>query len=129
MIVGLKSLQHRRRYKKLCFFYKILKDQSPKYLSNTIPKLTGAYSTRNADNTPHFKVKHSFFKNTFFLSVTIEWNKLNPEIQNTPSLNIFKKNILKFIRPTINHGDIILNRSNNRYLLKHLHLSKQVVLL
>ena len=89
--LGLESLQHRRWYRKLCCFYKILKDQSPKYLFNIIPKLNRPYPTRNANNIPHFKVKHSFFKNTFFLSVTIEWNKLDPEIQNAPSLNNSKR--------------------------------------
>ena len=78
--LGLESLQHRRWYRKLCCFYKILKDQSPKYLFNIIPKLNRPYPTRNANNIPHFKVKHSFFKNTFFPSVIIEWNKLDPEI-------------------------------------------------
>ena len=96
--LGLESLQHRRWYRKLCCFYKILKDQSPKYLFNIIPKLNRPYPTRNANNIPHFKVKHSFFKNIFFPSVILEWNKLDPEIQNAPSLNIFKNNILKFIR-------------------------------
>ena len=33
---------------------------------------------------------------TFFTSVIIEWNKLDPEIQNAPSLNIFEKNIKVF---------------------------------
>ena len=98
--LGLESLQHRRWYRKLFCFYKILKDQSPKYLFNIIPKLNRPYPTRNANNIPHFKVKHSFFKNIFFPSVILEWNKLDPEIQNAPSLNIFKKNILRFIRPT-----------------------------
>ena len=70
--LGLESLQHRRWYRKLCCFYKILKYQSPKHLFNIIPKLNRAYPTRNANNIPHFKVKHSFFKNNFFLSVTIE---------------------------------------------------------
>ena len=45
----------------------------------------------------------SFFKNSFFPSVIIEWNKLDPEIENAPSVNIFKKNILKFVRPTTNN--------------------------
>ena len=57
--------------------------------------LTRQYSSRNTNNIPHFKVKNSFFKNTLFPSVIIEWNKLDPEIQNTPSLDIFKRNILK----------------------------------
>ena len=69
--LGLESLQHRRWYRKLCCFYKILKDQYPKYLFNKRP-----FSTRNTNNILHYKVKHSFFKNTFFLSVIIEWNKL-----------------------------------------------------
>ena len=101
--LGLKSLQHRWWYRTLCCFYKILKEQSPKYLFNIIPNLTRPYSTRNTNNIPHFKVKHSFFKNNFFSSVIIEWNKLDPEIQNAPSLNIFKRNILKFIKPTTNN--------------------------
>ena len=89
--LGLESLQHSRWYRKLCCFYKILKDQSPKYLFNIIPKLNRPYPTRNANNIPHFKVKHSFFKNIFFPSVILEWNKLDPEIQNAPSLNISKR--------------------------------------
>ena len=79
--------------RKLCCFYKILKDPSPKYIFNIILKLTRPYSTRDANNIPYFKVKHSFFKNTFFPSAIIEWNKLDPEIENAPSLNIFQKKI------------------------------------
>ena len=72
--LSLESMQHRRWCRKLCCFYKILKDQSPKYFFSIIPKLTRPYSTRNANNISHFKVKYSFFKNTFFSSVIIEWN-------------------------------------------------------
>ena len=81
----------------------ILKDESPKHLFNRIPKLTRLYSTRTANNIPHLKIKHNFFENTFFMSVNIEWNKLAPEIQYASSLNVFKNNILKFIRPTANN--------------------------
>ena len=48
----------------------------------------------NANNIRHFKIKHSFFKNTFIPSVIIDWNKLDPEIRNAPSDNIFK-NVFK----------------------------------
>ena len=54
--------------------------------------LVSCINTRNANNIPHFKVKHSFFKNSFFVSVIIKWNKLDREIQNAPSF--------KCIRPT-----------------------------
>ena len=116
--LDLESLQHRRWYRKLCCFYKVLKDQSPKYLFNIIPKLTRPYSTRNTNNTPHFKTKHSFFKYTFFPSVIIEWNKLGPATQNARSLNIFKKNILKFIRPTANNIFCCHNLKGIKYLTR-----------
>ena len=54
--LGLESLQHGQWYRKLCCFYKMLKDQSPKYLFNIIPTLNRQYPTRNANNIPHFKV-------------------------------------------------------------------------
>ena len=49
------------------------------------------------NNIPQFTVKHNFFRSSFFRSAVIEWNKLNLNIRNSESLNIFKKNVLKFI--------------------------------
>ena len=60
------------------------------------------YNTRNANNIPQFKVKHNFFQNSFFPSVVIEWNKPDQNIRNSQNLFIFKKKILKFIRPSGN---------------------------
>ena len=61
------------------------------------------YNTRNANNIPQFKVKHNFFKNSFFPSVVIEWNKLDLNILNSENLFIFNKKLLKFIRPSRNN--------------------------
>ena len=69
--LGFESLQHRWWNRKLCCFEKILKDHSPKYLYNIIHKLTRPHSTRNTNKIPYFKVKNSFFKNTFFPLVII----------------------------------------------------------
>ena len=55
-------------------FYKIYKNKSPFYLFNLIPEKT-SYATRNVDCIPLIKIKHNFFKNTFFPSAIIEWNK------------------------------------------------------
>ena len=49
-----------------------------------------------------FSTKHNFFKNSFFPSSVIEWNKLDPNFRNATSLNLFKKDLLKFIRPSPN---------------------------
>ena len=61
------------------------------------------HTTRNSDNITPFKVRHNFFKNYFFPSVISEWNKLDLEIRNSASLEIFKKHLLNFIRPNSNN--------------------------
>ena len=59
--LGLESLQQRRWFRKLCYFFKITKNQSPKYLFDKIPTTRSAYRTRNnIDNIPRFNVKRTF---------------------------------------------------------------------
>ena len=98
--LGLESLQLRRWYRKLAMFYKILKNKTPQYLFKFIPEKSSYYSTRNNENIPLMKVKHNFFRNSFFPSTIIEWNNLDPNLRNAESFSVFKSNILKFIRPT-----------------------------
>ena len=83
-------------------FFKVYKNQCPKYLFDIIPQSNCPYRTRNALNIPHINVKHQFFKNLYLPSTIIEWNKLDSNICNSETLNIFKSKILKFIRPTVN---------------------------
>ena len=61
------------------------------------------YNTRNTNNIPLLKVKHNFFKYSFFPSVVIEGNKLYRNIRNLQTLKIFKKSLLKFIRASVNN--------------------------
>ena len=98
--LGLETLQSRRWYRKLAMFYKIYKSKSRFYLFNLITGKTCSYATRNVNCIPLIKIKHNFFKNTFFPSAIIEWNKLDPTIRKAESFGIFKSSILKFIRPT-----------------------------
>ena len=109
-------------------FYKIYKSKSPFYLFNLIPEKTSSHATRNADCIPLIKTKHKCFKNTFFSSAIIEWNKQDPTIWNAESLGIFRSNIFKFIRPTprrffncYNHKGI---RLMTRFCLGLSHLRK-----
>ena len=81
-------------------FLEIFRYNCPKYLFNIIPTFVSTYNTRNSNNIPLFKVKHNFFQNSFFLSVVVEWKKLNLNKRNSKSLNIFKKILLNFIRPS-----------------------------
>ena len=79
--LGLESLQQRHWHRKLCTFLKIVKEKSPDYFFNIIPKNNSNHRTRNSYNIPQFNIKHNFFKNSFFPSVIAEWNKLDSDIQ------------------------------------------------
>ena len=99
--LGFESLQQRRWYRKLFSFYKVFKNESPRYLFNIIPIRNPAYSTRNHVNIPLFKTNQNFFKNSFFSSTIIEWNNLDPNLRNPDTYGTFKNAILEFIRPAV----------------------------
>ena len=110
-------------------FQKIYKNKSPFYLFNLILEKTSFYATRNVDSIPLIKIKHEFFKSTFFPSTIVGWSKLDPTIRNAESVGIFKSNILKFIRPTprsfsncYNHKGIRL-MTRLRLGLSHLNIN------
>ena len=56
----LESLEKRRWYQKLCYFYKIFNKQSPTYLLNIISMSNRSYFTRYVENVSSFKVRHDF---------------------------------------------------------------------
>ena len=107
--LGLETLEKGRWCRKLCCFFKILRYKYPKYLFNIIPTSVSTYNTRNTNNNLLFKVKLNLFQNSFFPSAVIEWNKLDLNICNSESLNIFKKTLLNFIRPS---GSTVFNCHN-----------------
>ena len=88
--LGLQSLQDRCCYRKLWVFYKIFNSVSPKYLSDIFLTTTRRYASRNANNILLVRVSNNYFMNTFFPSVLSKWNKLDPSIRNSTSLNILK---------------------------------------
>ena len=59
--LGLESLQLRRWFRKLCFFYKIYKNNQPSYLSNIVPQRNFTSNTRNVEKVLLFKIKHNFY--------------------------------------------------------------------
>ena len=65
--VGLETLEKTRWYRKLCRFFKIFRNQFPKYLFNIIHTSVRPHNTRNANDISQFKVKHNFSKKNFSL--------------------------------------------------------------
>ena len=100
--LGFESLRVRRWYRKLCLFDKVLNNEHPQYLFSLIPIRLMLYPTRNVLNIPLLNTNHNFFKNSFFPSTIIEWNKLDPGLRKAESLSYFKTNILKFMQPSPN---------------------------
>ena len=76
------------------------------------------HPTRNTNNITPFKVRHNFFKNYFFPSVVSEWNKLDLEICNSASWEIFKKHLLNFIKSNSNNVFNINNPLGLKFLTR-----------
>ena len=55
--------------------------------------------TRNSNNLKAINFKHNSFNNSFYPSVISEWNKFHWKIQDSDTLESFKKQILNIIRP------------------------------
>ena len=97
--LGLESRQNCCSWSKLCYLYKIVVNKSPNYLLTVAPSSNTIYNIRNTNDVPLVNIKHNFFKNTFFPSAIIEWNKTDSTSRNSTRFNSFKKSIVKFIRP------------------------------
>ena len=96
--LGLESLKSRRTLRRLCAFHKIVSTCLPTYLFNLIPQSTHTYQIRTSDNIPTYQCRTDTFKHSFFPWTVVEWNKIHPDIRNA-SITIFKKHLLKEIRP------------------------------
>ena len=86
--LGLESLKDRRWHRKLCFFYKIVKGLSPKYLTSYLQLHNNPiYQTRStAKNIVKQTASRTVnFNNSFFSRCSQEWNNLSDDIKSSPS--------------------------------------------
>ena len=70
--LDLQSLTSRRWYRKRAMFSKTYKATNPFHIFKLIPEKTSSYAPRNVDGIPLIKIKHTFFKNTFFPSAIVK---------------------------------------------------------
>ena len=82
--------------------FKIVKEESPNYLNNLIPKIQQTTRTR-LNHMPTFHCCTGCFKNSFFPSTLNNWYKLDETIRNSESISIFKSRLLSFICPLKNN--------------------------
>ena len=100
--LGFGYLSSRRWLRKLCTFYRIVRNKSPVYLYKYILPDDRAYLTWNNNNIKHIFCRSEYYANSSFPYTIKQWNKLSLEIQNSESYSIFKKSLLKFIRTISN---------------------------
>ena len=98
--LGLESLHDRRCYRKLCFYYRIRHNICKPYLIELLPidkSTCYNFLSKNSLMIPYIRTKQ--FKSTFFPSCIFNWNQLTLDIKHSSSLEIFKRELLKFIHP------------------------------
>ena len=93
--LGIESLSDRRWHRRLTQFFKIAKLNSPSYLKSLLPDKIMTLNPTRTDLYRSFFCHTDYFKNSFFPSTVLEWNKLSPEIRNSESVHIFKRKIKK----------------------------------
>ena len=69
-------------------------------------------------NIPHYYCRNDTLKNSFFLNVINEWNKLDEKIKGTASFSLFKVSLLKMGRPHANSTYRIHNPFRTRLLTR-----------
>ena len=104
-LLGWEYLSHRRWFRQMCVFFKIVKGGAPSYLTSLVSQ------TRSLRNTSfllsNIPARTKKYKQSFFPSSIFFWNNtLTAKERNYPSLNLFKSKLkLKIkISKTANFG-------------------------
>ena len=98
--LGWETLHHRRFFRRLIQFYKIMNNITPEYLKCSIPPQQGhLFGHRSTNIIYPLCGRTSKYQNSFFPDSIKSWNNIGPELRGAVSLSVFKKNILKIIRP------------------------------
>ena len=98
--LGWETLDQRRFFRRLVQFYKIVNNLTPEYLKALIPPVREhLFGYRHSNIIRPILCRTERYRNSFFPDSVNSWNGIGPELRAAESLSIFKKNILKIIRP------------------------------
>ena len=93
---GWETLLDRRKKHKLLMFYKMQNSLSPDYLSSIVPPTIGNtinYPLRNSADLLTIHASSQLFYSSFLPSVIREWNELQEDVRNLPSIATFKRKL------------------------------------
>ena len=100
--LGIETLKFKRWFRRLCVYYKTKTTEIPNYFYGLLPTESHTYNTRNIENMKTCYCRTDLFKYSFFLYVTVEWNKLDINLRIGKSFLIFRNSLLKIGRPMQN---------------------------
>ena len=102
--LGWETLVHRRWYRSLCQFYKIVNNSRPEYLRTDLPeRRDNPYNLRRPDIFSEVRAKTYSYSNSFYPYCIKAWNNLDPAIRCLPTISQFKKAMVQPIRPKKKH--------------------------
>ena len=94
----LESLEARRWFRRLCYFYEFKSYGLPPYLFQLIPHESHSYNTCNSEDIPTYCCRTDSFNDSFFPWTIREWNKLDLGICKS-TYSVFRQYLPKVIRP------------------------------
>ena len=98
--LGWETLNHRRTFRCLTQFYKIIKGLTPEYLKiPTLSMRSHLFGYRPCNDLKDITSKTQRYQNSFFPDSVSLWNVLGPELRGSKSLAVFKHDLLKLYRP------------------------------
>ena len=110
---------------------------APEYLTELIPPTVGErhnHALRRRNDLTLYRPRREIFSRSFFPSVVREWNNLPDNIRESPSLDRFNSEIMKYFEPPIKvpwygigERPMDIHHTRIRKLKSHLHFNLHVV--
>ena len=95
------ALNLRRWSRRLALFFKIVNNLTPEYTREPIPPLPQSnYLLRRPAIIRQIRARTMSFGASFYPNCLSQWNKLDSEIRQLPTLGMFKKKLFTYSSPT-----------------------------
>ena len=83
----------------MCHFYKLRNDQRPYYFYSEIPQERNLhYNLRRPNVYEPNVISTNRFSHTYFQNSMREWNPLDETIKNSPTISVFKRELVRLVR-------------------------------
>ena len=97
--LGWKTLAHRRWYRCLCQFYKIVNHSCLEYLRTHLPeRRENPYNLRRPDIFSEVGAETNYYSNSFYPYCIKVWNNLRPTKRCLPTISQLKRAVVQPIR-------------------------------